>query len=350
MAWYEGWGFWYESPDGDVNHATRTSSTNPMFGVITPLAPTATSPTSTGVNPTTSPYIQPPANVPQANSFVPSPAYTEEQRSAKAQLLETLGLYGLSSLADFAWNEYINDIPTEQIMLDIRQTPEYKQRFPAMAELASKGQAISEGQYINYETSAKSLFQAAGLPPGFYDQPSDFTNFLLKGVALPELQSRIDVAKTAVYDSDPATLAALQSYYGINAGYGHIGDATAYFLDPDRALPAIQHQMLAAQDAGAAADAGYHGLLQGQAERMSVLGISQEQAKQGFGTLANLEPLFTNLPGEAGSAPTQNEGIQAVFENNATAANKLSSEQSKRKAAFQSGGSFTQTSGGVTGL
>jgi hypothetical protein len=328
--WYQGWGFWYQSPDGSVNHATKTSTTNPsVTGQVTPV------PANAGSAPA------PP---------VLDPTTASSNKSAKAQIEQTLGNYGLSSLADFAWQEYLKAIPIEQIMLDIRQTPEYKQRFPAMQELANKGQAITEGQYINYETSAASIMKAAGLPAGFYDQPDDFANFLTSNIALPELQSRIDVAKQAVYNSDPATLQALQQYYGVNGGGNHIGDATAYFLDPNKALPAIQQQMIAAQEGGAAARSGYGNLAQSDAERLATLGVDPNAAQKQFGTLATLAPLFNNLPGEGGEAPTAAQGLSATFENNAQAQLAITNEQDKRKAAFQGGGGFSQSQAGMTGI
>lgn len=378
MAWYRGWGFWYNSPDGDVNNATETTTTNPFIGnvgtqpnggvwypgwgfwyqspdgnVNNATNTSLTDPSTQGGQVVPPPNSTPAANPPvtQPNGYLPPiPEYTPTQTSARAALMNTLGYFGLASLGDFAWNQYLKDIPVEQIMLDIRQTPEYKQRFPAMDSLSQRGRAISEAQYINYEQSAAAIFKAAGLPPGFYDTPDDFAEFLQQDIALPELQSRIEVAKVAVYESDPATLAALQQYYGIQGGVNHIGDATAYFLDPDRALPAIQKQMLAAQEAAAATRTGYEGLQQTEAERLATMGIGPDKAQEGFSTLANLKPLFSNLPGEAGDAPTREEGLAAVFDNNADAATSITNRQSKRKAAFQSGGAFAQTSDGVTGL
>ena len=35
-GWYQGWGFWYQSPDGDVNHATKTTTTNPCVAAPPP--------------------------------------------------------------------------------------------------------------------------------------------------------------------------------------------------------------------------------------------------------------------------------------------------------------------------
>jgi hypothetical protein len=192
--------------------------------------------------------------------------------------------------------------------------------------------------------------RAAGLPAGFYDQPEDFTQFLSNGVSATEVQARVQVAQQAVYNSDPATLAALQQYYGVNGGGNHIGDATAYFLDETRALPAIQQQFLSAQIGGAATRTGYGALGQTDAENLATLGITPDAAQKGFGTLATLQPLFANLPGEAGTAPTAAQGISAQFEDNAVSQLAITNEQNKRKAEFQGGGGFAQTSGGAQAI
>ena len=54
----------------------------------------------------------------------PGGVLTSEQRSAKANLDGFLSQYGLDTLGDFVWQEYLNNIPIEQIMLDIRDRPE----------------------------------------------------------------------------------------------------------------------------------------------------------------------------------------------------------------------------------
>lgn len=340
--WQPGWGFWWVSPSGSINDPNV---------VKVPYGQQGSSATVMPQDPGTYAPAQPTmADLTKLADKQAAEAKASTDRSAKATLTATLSLYGLASLADFAWKEYLKDIPIEQIMLDIRQTPEYISRFPAMKALADKGQAINEAQYINYETSASALMKSAGLPPGFYDQPTDFTEFLTNNLALPELQARIEIAKAAVYNSDPATLAALQSFYGIQGGLNYIGDATAYFLDPDRALPTIEKQFIAAQEAGAASRAGYGALSMQDAERLANLGITPDVAQRGFGTLATLTPLFANLPGEAGTAPTAEQGLQAVFEGNAQAQQVITDQASKRKAVFAGGGAFSQTAGGLTGI
>jgi hypothetical protein len=277
---------------------------------------------------------------------------TETQKSAKAQIEQTLGQYGLASLATWAWNQYLNNVQPEQIFLNMRQTPEYKARFPAMEYIAQQGRALNEGQYIDYERKVGQIFQAAGMPVGFYDTPDDFTKFIKNDVSPDEIQGRVNVAKQAVFNSDPATLQALSDYYGINHQNGNfIGDATAYFLDDTRALPAIEKQMIAAQTGGAATRTGYGTLSQMDAERLASLGITAEQAQKGFGDLAGLQPIFSNLPGDANNtAPTQQQGLQATFEDNAAAKLAVSTEQARRKARFQEGGGFSTSQKGISGL
>ena len=91
----------------------------------------------------------------------------------------------------------------EQILLELRETPEYKTRFPAMDALSKRGRAISEAQYINYEQSAAAVFKAAGLPAGFYDTPDDFSRFLTNDVALPELQKRVEAYQDVAFSQPP---------------------------------------------------------------------------------------------------------------------------------------------------
>jgi hypothetical protein len=269
------------------------------------------------------------------------------EQSAKATLNNTLAQYGLEGLGEFAWKEYLLGFPIEQILIDIRNTPEYKTRFPAMDYLGQQGKAITEAEYINYERSAASIMQAAGLPPGFYDQPSDFANFLKNDVALPELQNRVDLARTAIYQSDPDTLSALEDFYGAwGTPENMVGDLTAYFLDEQKALPLIQTRLAAAQTQSAAQRSGYGQITRTEAERLANLGITPEAAGKGFGSLASIEPLFTNLPGEVGTTPTREQGQAAAFENNAEAQQAIEKQRRRRAAPFEQGGRFQQGQGG----
>lgn len=313
--WYRGLGFWYQSPDGDVNKATQITRTDPNSpgGTFTPIG--------------------------------------SVDMSAKAILNQTLALYGLGSLGDTAWQWYLGGKTPEQILLDMRQTPEYKTRFPAMEELGKNGHAISESQYINYETSAKEMMVAAGLPPGFYDQPTDFSDFLSRGIGLPELQQRLDVAKNAAYNAPPEVLQALHDFYGVNGRAGSVvGDIAAYFLDPNKATPAIQKQFVAAQEAGAAQRTGWGPLSQTDAERLAAQGVTDPQAQAGFQSLAHLHEIMGALPGEAGGSIDTATQLGSAFSGNAGDKDKIENRQRQRVAAFNAGGGYQTTKQGATGV
>ena len=269
--------------------------------------------------------------------------------SAIDSLRATLAAYGLQSLGDFVWKEYLQNIPIEQIFLDMRQTPEYKQRFPAMAKLSAEGRALTEKQYIDYENTAREVFKAAGLPQGFYDSPEDFTKFLENDISTAELQDRTKAAQNAIYNFAPEDLAALEQFYHINGRPGQMeGDIAAYVLDEQRALPVIQNQFQSAHTAGIAARSGF-GINQTQAEWLAQLGITSEQAGQGFGTLGKLEPLFNTLPGETNNL-TKQQGLEAVFADSGEAASAVEAQGKRRRAKFQQAGQFTETQKGISGV
>ena len=94
-----------------------------------------------------------------------------DDASAMAQINGFLGAYGLADLGAWAWAKWQNNESVDQIMLELRSTPQYKTRFPAMDELSRQGRAINETDYIGYESTVRQLIRAAGLPAGMYDTP-----------------------------------------------------------------------------------------------------------------------------------------------------------------------------------
>jgi hypothetical protein len=269
---------------------------------------------------------------------------TASQQSAKAILDGALIPFGLQSLSNTVWQWYLQGRPIEQIMLDLRTTPEYQQRFPAMDALAKKGRAISEQQYIDYERGAAQLFQSAGLPANFYDQPDDFANFLTNDIALPELQQRIGLYQTAAYQAPKEVRDELQSRYGVTDG-----ELTAFFIDPNRALPLIQQKFGAAQAAGHSNLSGFGALTQAEAERVGRQGLTEQQLAQGFGELGHLAPLFEALPGSGEFDLSKTTGIAAQFDSDAQAQRELQRRAAARKASFGEGGQFGSSQQGFTG-
>jgi hypothetical protein len=124
-----------------------------------------------------------------------SPTGTKDQKDAYADLVNILGDYGLASLAPWAWNEILQGASETQVLLDMRDTPEFKTAFPEIELRKQAGlPAISPGEIVNYRNLATQYMRAAGLPAGFWDSNSDFTNLIASDVSLNELQQRIGLA------------------------------------------------------------------------------------------------------------------------------------------------------------
>jgi hypothetical protein len=78
---------------------------------------------------------------------------------------------------------------------------------------------------------------------------------------------------------------SLRTYYGLNTG-----DMIAYTLDPERALPSITRQQKAAQFGAEAARQGIQ-VAAPMAERFTgQLGVTQQEARQGFEQVAQILP------------------------------------------------------------
>jgi len=271
-------------------------------------------------------------------------ALTAAQKSAKAIIEATLARYGLGGLGAFAWNLYLAGAPTEQVMLEIRNRPEYKTRFAGMAALAAKGRAISEEAYLDYERSAVQMFRAAAIPLGFYDEPSDFAAYIGGEVSLKELENRITMAQSASLTAPLETRQKLQELYGITGGA-----LTAYWLDPTKALAVITRQYTAATLAGEALRQGV-GVGLTTAERLATLGVSEEQARQGFGQVAAARELGMTLPGEAETQVNPEDLVDTAFGLNAAATERVRTKAERRRASFAGAGGYASSQQGVTGL
>lgn len=271
---------------------------------------------------------------------------TTSQDNAYADLQTQLTSYGLGALTSWAWGEIVAGKTEAQVLTDIYETPQFKARFPAIFTRQAQGlPAISPGDYISYENTATQLFEAAGFPPAFYDNPQNFESYIANDMSTNELQSRISLAQQAAYQSPPDVQAVLQRDYGITAG-----DLTAnQFLDPSQSDALLQQKFLAAQIGGAADTAGY-GSGKSMDDYLASLGISQSQASSGFNDLAEKKQLFSALPGEAGGGISQDQQIGAEFGGDAQDQNAISQVQQTREDAFKQAGSYQSGSGGFSGI
>ncbi len=265
---------------------------------------------------------------------------------ARARIQSVLREYGLESLGDFVWEQILAGKSDAEVLQDLRNTPEFKKRFPAIEARTKAGLApLSPGEYVAYERQARQLMRAAGLPEGFYDGNDDFTKFLTGDVSIAELNDRIQLGRQAAYEAPAEVRATLLRDYGISEG-----NLTAFFLDPDMAQPLIEKQYRAAQIGGASTRTGFGLTSRMENERLADLGVTADQAQQGFSALSEQRELFTALPGQREETVSREEQLGAAFEGNANAARRIQKKARTRAAVFSGGGSYASSNDGVGGL
>ena len=124
------------------------------------------------------------------------------------------------------------------------------------------------------------------------------------------------------------------------------GALTAYFINPTKAIPLLQQQFTAAQIAAEGTRTGVGQLSLTQATTLAQQGVTDSQAAQGFGTLAQQQGLFQAQA--KGEAPIDlNTQIAAQFDNSAAAQLRIRRAQESRLADFQGRAGENVTSQGV---
>jgi hypothetical protein len=246
--------------------------------------------------------------------------------------------YGLGSLAPKI-REYVQQgFTPDTVTLKLQETPEYQQRFTGNTARKKAGlPVLSPAEYLATESAYKQTMRSAGLPTGFYDDPSDFSTFIGVDVSPAELKSRVDIAAQTIDGADPFFKQQLKEYYNLGDG-----DMIAYALDPNRALSVIERQAQAVQFGAEATRQGITAP-KSMAETYAGLGVTQQQARQGFEQVAGILPTAEKLSQiTAGAQPFGVEqATSAVFGGEQSAAYKKSlqdlSEQEQSRFAGQAG-------------
>jgi len=269
--------------------------------------PGPTRPTASIVKPKPrpgSPVVQTP--------FAPAIGYVGNNQDAYESFLAILESYGLTGFGEIGRivRDAVLDGVTDsnQLELMIRDTQEWKQRFAGNEQLRAAGlPVLSVQQYLATEQSYAQIMKQAGMPTGFYDDPTDFAGFIGKSVSANELQMRVTAASDLVNRVDPAIRDQLAA-----AGMSQ-GDLTAQFLDPARAMPLLQQKYqgiligAAARRSGLSADQAY-------AEKLSTLGVTEQSAIQGYGTIGEILKPLEQLGDLYGQDYGQADAEAEVFE------------------------------------
>lgn len=259
-----------------------------------------------------------------------------------AQRLEDLGLGSLAGKLQ----ELILDGVTDDasLQLALQDTNEWKQRFAGNEKLRKAGQSVlSVNEYLAAERQYAQIMRNYGLPEGFYDDPTDYAGFIGNSISASELQGRVAAWSDLANREDPAVKEQL-----LSMGLGQ-GDLLAYMIDPDRAAPIVQKRY---QEALVGSAARRSGLGSGSASRLAELGVTEQQAIQGYGLISESLDDMMRLGDIHGTDFSQSDYEGEVFEGDGDAARKRKRLASQERATFggNSGvgqGSLTRRSSGT---
>ena len=218
-------------------------------------------------------------------------------QSAYNLLFEQFSQYGLGALVAPLQALIVEGLSSAEFTLRLRDTDAYKKRFAANQARIQKGlRALSEAEYISLEDQYQDVMRRYGLPQEYYSRgdmgrQEGFEKFIGGDVSPVELEDRIQTAQRRVINAPGQIKDALTQFYG-----GEItnGDILAYALDPEKAIEGIKRKVTAAEIGGGAAMAG---LATGRerAEELGRFGVTGEQARTGFATIAEFLPSAQKL-------------------------------------------------------
>jgi hypothetical protein len=216
------------------------------------------------------------------------------------------------------------DSGTEPVLMKFRDTDIYKRRFAGMAQLIARGQAISEAEYIQLETSYRNVMSNYGIDPTYYDNYDDYARLIGAGLSPREVEERVVAAKQSM---NPLVAAELREYFDVTEG-----DLTAYMLGltdgKGLQLASARNQQEIRQGArlaqiGAAAERAGFSMDKAASERLAGTSIGQTLDPFQMETMSRLEGTFdqarrvadreTTLAGIDNETFDQRDALAAAF-------------------------------------
>jgi hypothetical protein len=249
--------------------------------------------------------------------------------------------YGLEELVPEIKRFMEEGLGANQASVELRKTTSYINRFRGNEIRRAAGlNVVDEATYLQLEDSYNETLRAFGLQ-GYFGvdrkvSQSKMADIIGNDISATEFKDRIDTVVTRVNNADANIKTTLKSFYGIQDD-----DLVKYFLNPKENLPKLQEKVLSAEIGN---EALKQNLLTDvtSATALAKLGITQEQAREGYQGIANVLPTGTKLGqiyGEEGINYTQKTAEEEVF-------GQLESAKRKRvRLAEKEVGSFSGTSG-----
>ena len=280
--------------------------------------------------------------------------------AAISALLSSYGLGDLSGpITEAVQKGYTND--TIQLIMQDPNSQDplavaFQKRFPAnKARLAAGKPVLSASEYLNAERTYSQVLQSYGM--GSLATRETLSGFIGNDISAAEVSDRVGLAVERVKNADPFTKAALAEYYpSLNQA-----DIVSALLNPAEGLPALKRKVQIAEIGGAAAVQGlktgltatsgmsrdYENVMTGGlgAEALASFGITQEEARKGYQTVAGLAPRAEFLSSISGGEDyTRLQAEQEAFLGLASAKRARESLTAQEESRFKGQSGLTKTS------
>jgi hypothetical protein len=208
---------------------------------------------------------------------------------------------------------------------------------------------------LEFEKNMYQLYRQADFPPGYYDSPDDFQDLIGKNVSFNEMQQRVALYTEAAGAGREQIREELVRHTG-NASLGDAidamsdGDLAAWITDPEKGLEAVRQRLGSAEVSAAARQVGFGALSYDEATQLLGQGIQADQARQGFGALAQAGDVTGTLAGENAASGMSREGQLGVVRGVGESVQEFEQRRRRRLGAFQGGGGFATGQEGVAGV
>jgi len=348
----------------------RTTLENLAKSVDTKTTKVATMAEALGyeVNPNTG-AIQPKPFVPPSITPTPTPTplsttptLDTKKIDAIAAISALLSSYGLGDLSGAVTEAVQKGYTSDTIQL-IMQDPNSKDplavafqtRFSGNKARFAAGKAVlSPGEYLAAERSYTQVLQSYGVAS--LATKDKLSSFISNDISAAEVADRVGLAIDRVRNADPFVKAALAEYYPtLNQA-----DIVSAVLDPAEGLPALKRKIQIGEIGGAAAiqglktglastsgmAAGLENVTSGAlgAEALASFGITQEEARKGYQTVASIAPRAEFLSSiSTGEDYTRLQAEQEAFLGLASAKRARESISAQEEGRFKGQSGLTKT-------
>ena len=284
------------------------------------------------------------------------PNYTPPAAAFSAQEILENALYdavGIRGLGTWAAGLYNRGASTNEIVASLRYGSDkseagqaaraaYLQAFPKMDKFLEQGVFAGsnpELQYISYRNTVNEAASRYNINPSL-TSADRIADLIEKRVSAAEVTDRMGLAAQAVATTPPETLSILRDYYGVQNG-----DLVSFYLDPDQTEANLAKRYTAAR-IGTEAMYQNIGVDAALAENLATQGVSVDQARTGFSTVAASQGLTQGR----GDVVSQEQLISGTLTDNQEAKQAINRAAGARVGRFQGGGEFVRNEGRVAGL